>query len=82
MIVKDVDLKEVPIKESLRWVRAKNFMIVKKGVESSNNPKTAPLGRIFQNQQHMEGILRYCVGSGKYLFVNQNDALSAQHGNN
>ena len=44
-------------------------MIVKKGVENSNNPKTAPINRIFQNTQYMEGILKYCVGSGKHLLT-------------
>ena len=53
MIVKDNELKEFPIKEILRWVRAKNFMIVKKGVDNPNNPKTAPINRILQNPQYL-----------------------------
>lgn len=57
-------------------------MIVKKGVENSNNPKTAPINRIFQNDIYMESILKYCVGSGRHLSVVQNDAQVASNANN
>ena len=69
MFVKDTELKEFPIKEVLRWVRAKNFMIMKKGVETNTTPKAAPLARIFQNPEYMASILKYCVGSGKFLIT-------------
>lgn len=66
-IVKDTDLRDVPIKEALRWARVRNLLIMKKICETEKSPKLEPLRKILLEPTHYDEILKYCVNTGRSL---------------